>query len=154
MNKMTAGEMRALDAAMPADQNARIGHRIGGLEAHGLVQLEIPQAAGAVGLVTNLPLPSDPELLFDFEVVDVIVRTETSVTSSAVQLRSGTNALSDAIVSAAANAITRAGTLDKTYAKFYPKSNPSGYAAAKLNLLDSGGATAAARTVTVLARRI
>jgi hypothetical protein len=154
MNKLTVAEQKTLDNAEPQNQNLRLGARLMEEAMYGGLTLQIAQPAGAVGVSTPLPLPSDPDLLFDFEVIDATVRTESAVTSSAVQLRAGTNAVSDAVVSAANKAVTRVGTLDQAYTKFYPKSNPAGYAAAPLNLLDSGGATAAARTVSVFVKRI
>jgi hypothetical protein len=124
-------------------------------------------AAGTSGVVTPLVLPTSPnwvnqgapngarpDVLFDFEVLDVLVRTETTVASSSAQLKAGATALSDAIVSATANALTRAGTIDPTKSQFLPLSNPAAYAAAPLNIVDAGGATAAKRTVFIKVRRL
>ena len=154
MTKLTVAEQKALDNAEPQNQNIRLGARLKEEADYGGLTLQIQQPAGTTGVSTNWTPPTDPDLLFDFEVVDATVRTESAVASSAVQIRAGTNAVSDAIVSAANKGITRAGTLDLTYTKFYPKSNPSGYVSAPLNLLDSGGATAAARTVSIFVKRI
>ena len=154
MNKLSAAEQKALDNLSPGLQNARLGGRLKDAADNSLVQVTTVIPAGATGVVTPIALPLDPDLLFDFEVVDVIVRTDTSVALSTVQGKQGTNAFTDAIVSAVANALTRAGQMIDTYNDFYPRSNPAGYAAAPCNLVDAGGATAAARTVTVVCRRI
>jgi hypothetical protein len=171
MNKLTKKEQDALNAAEPQNQNQRLGSRIQEEDQFGLKILQIIQPAGTTGVVTpfvpgikNYNKPSgsvsdpvdtapDPDEIFDFTVIDVIVRTESAVASSAVTLKQGSNALSDVIVSAAANAITRAGSINTLYNDFFPKSNPAGYAAAPLTITDSGGATAAARTVDVIVRK-
>lgn len=154
MLKLSSAEQKMLDNQEPWAQLVRLGARLKEDADSGLVYINIPQAAGAVGLVTNAPLSADPDLVFDFEVMDIIVRTETAVTSSAVALRNGTTAVSNTIISAADKTITRPGTIDIAYNKFYPKSLPAAYAAATCNILDSGGATAAARTVTLVCRRL
>lgn len=154
MNKLSASEQKVLDNAEPQNQNVRLGARLKEESENGSIHITTTIPAGTTGVITPLALRSDPDLLFDFEVLDVTVRTESAVASSALTVKAGTNALTDAIVSASANAITRAGSVIPTYNKFYPKSNPTGYAAAPCNLVDSGGATAAARTVTLWCRRI
>lgn len=154
MQKMTAAEQKTIDNQEPWTQNMHLGARLKEEADFGLVYLQITQPAGTVGLVGALSLPTDPDLLFDFEVVDILVRTESAVTTSAVTLRKGTNAFSDTIVSAANNVQTRAGQMIKAYNTFYPKSDPAGYAAAACNSLDSGGASAAARTITLVCRRL
>jgi hypothetical protein len=172
MQKLLKAEQATMNASEPQNQNMRLGARLQEEDQFGLKYLQLVQAAGATGLITTLvpglknannPAGSvaeaadsiaDPEMLFDFEVVDVLVRTETAVASSAVTGKQGSNAFTDTIVSAAANALTRAGSLIKTYAQFFPKSNPAGYAAAPLTFTDSGGATAAARTITLVVRKI
>jgi len=154
MRKLSAAEQAVLNSAEPQNQNVGLGSRIKETTDYGLFYLQIVQAAGATAVVTNVGLDADPDLVFDFEVIDATVRTESAVTSSAVALRNGTNAFTDAIISAASNVVTRPAQVIKTYNKFYPKSDPVGYAAAKCNSLDSGGATAAARTVTLVCRRL
>lgn len=154
MNKFSAGESAALSAAMPANQNARLGERMREGDEYGNFQIVTDFPAGTAGAIVPANLPTDPSLLFDFEILDVTVRTDTAVTSSTIQVKNNTTAVTDAIVSAAAKAMTRAGTIDVAQNKFYPKSNPTGYAAAKCNLVDAGGATAAARTVILWVRKI
>lgn len=154
MNKVSAGEAAAISAGQPENQNARIGERLRERDEYGTMQIVTTFPAAAVGAVVPADLPSDPSLLFDFEILDVTVRTETAVTSSTIQVKNNTTAVTDAIVSAAAKAITRASTIDPAQNKFYPKSNPTAYAAAKCNLVDAGGATAAARTVILWVRKI
>ena len=154
MNKFSAGEAAALSASQPADQNARLGERIRELDNYGTFQIVTSIPAGTTGVITPAAIDADPSLVFDFEILDVTVRTDTAVASSTIQVKNNTTAVSDAIVSAAAKAVTRAGTIDVAQNKFYPKSNPTGYAAAKCNLVDAGGATAAARTVILWVRKI
>jgi|GEM_PF-5833306 hypothetical protein len=151
MKKIDAGGAAALSGSMPAAQNAKLGERIKEAEDYGLFHLITSVAAGTVGVVAPITLPGSP---FDFEIMDVIVRTGTAVTSSTVQVKNNTTAVTDAIISAAAKAITRAGSIDPAQNKFYPQSDPSGYAAAPCNLVDAGGATAAARTVTLVVRKL
>lgn len=154
MKKMSQKEAYNVDSLMPGNQNARVGGRQFVVEDKGVFAFVQSIPAGSADVVTPLALDDETGNRFDFEVLDVIVRTQTAVTSSTVQLKKGTNALTDAIVSAAANVITRAGQVISTYNKFYPDSDPAGYAAAPLNFVDAGGATAAARVVTVLVRRL
>lgn len=154
MNKFSAGEAAALSGTQPGDQNARLGERIRELDNYGGFQIVTAFPAGAVGGIVPAAIDADPSLVFDFEVLDVTVRTDTAVTSSTIQVKNGTTAVTDAIVSAAAKAMTRAGTIDAAQNKFYPKSNPTGYASAKCNLVDAGGATAASRTVILWVRKI
>ena len=154
MNKFSSGEAAALSALMPGNQNARFGERIRELDNYGTFQIVTTFPAGTTGAIVPVALDSDPSLLFDFEILDVTVRTDTTVASSTVQVKNNTTAVTDAIVSAAAKAVTRAGTIDAAQNKFYPKSNPTGYAAAKCNLVDASGATAAARLVTLWVRKI
>lgn len=154
MNKFSAGEAANLSACQPADQNARLGERIREFDNYGTFQIVTAFPAGTVGAIVPAAIDSDPSLVFDFEILDVTVRTDTAVTSSTVQVKNNTTAVTDAIISAAAKAVTRAGTIDVAQNKFYPKSNPTAYAAAKCNLVDAGGATAAARTVILWVRKI
>lgn len=169
MDKLDVARQKKLDNEEPWTQNQRLGARLMEEGQYGLVCFELYQPAGTTGVVTALTPgdlavqgangvtqggPPDPDLIFDFEVIDVIVRTETSVASSAVTGKAGVNAFSDAIVSAVANAITRMGQNIIPYNKFYPRSNAAGYALAPLTFTDSGGATAAARSITVIARRL
>lgn len=154
MNKFSAGEASAMSACQPADQNARLGERIRELDNYGTFQIVTAFPAGTVGAIVPAAIDSDPSLVFDFEILDVTVRTDTTVTSSTIQVKNNTTAVTDAIISAAAKAVTRSGTIDVAQNKFYPKSNPTAYAAAKCNLVDAGGATAAARTVILWVRKI
>lgn len=154
MKKMSQGEADAFDASMPATQNAGVGQRLKESDDYGLKMIVTSIAAGTADVVTAASLASDIRELFDFEILDVSVRTDTTVTSSTVQVKNGTTAVTDAIASATAKAVTRAGTIDVAQNKFYPKSDASGYAASPCNLVDAGGATAAARTVTLLVRKI
>jgi len=171
MNKLLKAEQATLNNTEPQNQNTRLGSRLQEDDQFGLKILQLVQPAGTTGVVTifvpgiknyNKPAGSvseavdsspDPDEIFDFTVIDVIVRTESAVASSAVTVKQGSNALSDVIVSAAANAITRAGSINTLYNDFFPKSNPAGYAAAPLTITDSGGATAAARTVDLIVRK-
>jgi hypothetical protein len=158
-----------INAQEPWTQIEGLGSRIVEEAQWGLMVFKVPIPAGTAGVITQLPLPSlaaylpagqgavagaRPDLLFDFEVVDVVVRTETAVASSTVQLKKGATAVSDAIISASLNAITRAGTIDPAQSQFLPLSNPAAYAANPLNLVDAGGATAAKRTVFVYVKRL
>jgi len=154
MKKLSAAEAQAIDALMPGNQNALVGELLKEIGDFGAFQFTTSIAAGSTGVITPVDLPSDPALLFDFEILDITVRTESAVASSTLQVKNGTNNVSDAIVSASLNALTRGGTINPAYNKFYPKSNPSGYASAKCNLVDASGATAAARTVTLWVRKI
>lgn len=154
MKKFSQGDADTLNNAMPANQATLLGTAILGVHTYGDFQLVVDIPAGAVGLITPLPLDARPENRFDFEILDVLVRTDTTVTSSTVQIKKGTTAVTDAIVSATAKALTRAGTLDVAQNKFKPFSDPTGYATNPLNIVDAGGATAAARTVVIYGRRI
>lgn len=154
MKKYDQKSAEALNAAMPANANALVGSRVFVLEDRGLFTYTQTIPAGTAATVTPLTLDAQVENRFDFEVLDVVVRTETSVASSTVQLKKGTDALTDAIISAVQWAVTRAAQVIGTYNKFYPASDPAGYSAAPLNIVDAGGATAAARTVTIYGRRI
>lgn len=154
MNKLSTGEAANLSALMPGNQNVRLGERIKELDNYGTFQIVTAFPAGTVGAIVPAAIDSDPSLLFDFEILDVTVRTDTTVTSSTIQVKNNTTAVTDAIVSATAKAVTRAGTIDAAQNKFYPKSNPTAYAAAKCNLVDAGGATAAARTVILWVHKI
>jgi len=169
MNKMLAAEQAAKNSGLPVDQNVRMGSRMRELDNYGVKMIQIYQPAGSAGVVTpavlgatnyNDPSPSaeaqgyDPDLLFDFEVMEIQVRTETSVASGAVTVKNGSNAISEAIVSAVANTLTLGLTINVAYNKFYPKSQPAAYAASPLTITDSGGATAPQRTVSILVRKI
>jgi hypothetical protein len=151
MTKLSAAEAQVLSGLMPGNQNVGLGERLKEHDESCSFQITTDIAAGAVGIVTPANLPADP---FDFEILDVTIRTNTAVTSSAVQIKNNTTAISDVIISAAAKVITRVAQVDPAYNKFYPKSNPTAYAAAKCNIVDSGGATAAARTVTLWVRKL
>jgi hypothetical protein len=171
MNKLKAAEQAAINNFEPMNQNVRLGSRLQESDQYGCKVIQLVQPAGTTGVVTtfvpgiknyNKPAASvsdptdtapDPDEIFDFSVIDVIVRTESAVTSSAVTVKQGSNAISDTIVSATLNAITRAGLINPLYGDFFPKSNPTGYAAAPLTITDSGGATAAARTVNIIVRK-
>ncbi len=169
MNKISKQQQAATNMALPDSQNARMGSRLKEKDEFGLLQISVYQPAGTTGVITTLQPGQalvagalgvgpdgnyDPDIAFDFEVVDIIVRTESAVASSTIQAKKGTTAISDAIISAVANAITRAGSIDPAQAKFTPRSNYAGYLASPLNLVDAGGATAAARTVTLILRKI
>lgn len=154
MNKLSTGEAAGISGLMPGNQNANVGERMKENDELGNFQIVTSIAAGAVGLVTPAALSSDPSLVFDFEILDVTVRTDTAVTSSTVQVKNNTTAVTDAIISAGAKAVTRAGTIDVAQSKFYPKSLPTAYASAKCNIVDAGGATAPARTVILWCRKI
>ena len=169
MDKLDVARQKKLDNEEPWTQNQKLGARLKEEGEYGLVMFSVYQPAGTTGVITTIQPgylevqatagvsqvgPADPDLLFDFEVLDVSIRTETAVASSAVQGKQGSNAFTDVIVSAAADVLTRAATIKQAYNKFYPRSNPAGYAASPLTFTDSGGATAAARTITVIARRL
>jgi len=154
MNKFSSGEAANLSASQPADQNARLGERVREIDSYGTFQIVTAFPAGTTGSIVPAAIDSDQSLVFDFEILDVTVRTDTTVASSTVQVKNNTTAVTDAIVSATAKAITRVGTIDVAQNKFYPKSNPAGYAAAKCNLVDAGGTTAPARTVILWVRKI
>lgn len=154
MKKMAQGDADIINSAMPANQVSGLGTFVLGVHTYGDFQFVVDIPAGAVGVITTLPLDSRAENRFDFEVLDVSVRTDTSVASSTVQVKKATTAVTDAIISAVAKALTRAGTIDVAQNKFKPFSDPVGYAAAPLNIVDAGGATAAARTVIIYGRRI
>jgi len=167
MKTLLPAEADAINSQEPYLQNTGVGSRLLGLEQGGLYVFKVTIPAGTTGVVTPLPLPSSPawvnqgavagarpEQLFDFELVDLTVRTETAVASSSIQAKKGATAVSDAIVSASLNAITRAGTIDPAQSTFLPLSNPAAYATNPLNLVDAGGATAAKRTVFVTVRRL
>lgn len=154
MNKLSTGEAAQISAAMPANQNSNIGERLKENDEYGTFAIVTSIAAGTTGVITPAAISSDPSLVFDFEILDVTVRTDTTVTSSTVQVKNNTTAVTDAIVSATAKAVTRAGTIDVAKNKFYPKSDPTGYASAKCNIVDASGATAPARTVILWCRKI
>ena len=154
MQKLQVSEQKFLDNAEPQNQNVRLGARLKELQDYDQAQIITSIAAGTTGVITPAAIDADPDLQFDFEVLDVLVRTESAVASSAVQIKNNATAVSDVIISAALNAITHAGTIDPAQNKFYPRSNPAGYAAAKCNIVDSGGATAAKRTVVIIVRRL
>lgn len=171
MNKLSKAEQNVLNNTEPQNQNVKLGSRLQEEDQFGLKILQLVQPAGTTGVVTTFvsgiknynkptgsvsePVDTAPDLdeIFDFTVIDVIVRTESAVASSAVTLKQGSNAISDVIISAVNNAITRAGSINTLYNDFFPKSNPTGYAAAPLTITDSGGATAAARTVDIIVRK-
>lgn len=153
MKKMQTGEASAFDASMPAAQNLAIGHRVREIDSYGAFALVTSIPAGTTGVITPVSLATD-QTLFDFEILDITVRTESTVASSTVQVKNGTTAVSDAIASATNKAITRAGSIDPAQNKFYPLSDPAGYAASQCNLVDASGATAAARTVILLVRKL
>ena len=166
MTTLQPAEGDMLNAQEPWTQSKAIGTRLLEEAGYGLLCFKQFIPAGTAGVVTPLQnpgsnklvgtvqAPARPDIDFDFEVVDIVVRTESAVASSTIQAKQGATAMSDAIISAALNAITRMGTCDPTKSKFFPASNPAGYAAAPLNLVDAGGATAAARTVWIYVRRI
>jgi len=153
MRKMIAGEPEALEQGLPNLSNVNAGQRLKEVDTLGAFALVTAIAAGTTGVITPVNLPTDATL-FDFEILDVTVRTDTAVASSTVQVKNNTTAVSDAIISAAAKAVTRAGTIDVAQNKFYPLSNPTGYAAAKCNIVDASGATAPARTVILWVRKL
>jgi hypothetical protein len=87
-------------------------------------------------------------------VLDVLVRTETTVASGTAQVKKGATAVSDTIISATANAITHAASIDIAQNKFFPRSQPAAYLANPCNIVDAGGATAPARTVILVVRKL
>ncbi|MGL4186628.1 MAG: hypothetical protein ACRCR4_12685, partial [Thiotrichaceae bacterium] len=106
-------------------------------------------------IVEVMPLnTTDPSELVDFEVLDVLVRTGLTVANSKIRVMAGTFGVSDIIISQSAALITRAASIDRLYNKFYPLSNPEAYKARPCLLVDSGGATAAPRNVTLFCRRL
>lgn len=156
MDKLSRTAANNLNVIDPGNAIAKTGSRLKELSDYGVMAIVSTVAAGAANKIAAITLPTSPDTdgLFDFEILEVTVRTESAVTSSTVQVKNGTTAVTDAIISAADKAITRAASIDKTYNKFYPQSDPAGYAAAPCNLVDAGGATAAARTVILWVRRL
>jgi hypothetical protein len=58
-----------------------------------------------------------------FEVIDVTIQTRAATTTGTIQIAmgtAGTSAVTDAIVAAVNNTITRAGSIDDTYSTFIP----------------------------------
>lgn len=170
MNKLLSTEQKKMDNEEPWAQLMRLGSRLKEVSEFGVSEFAIFIPAGTTGKIVPIAPGqqqvqssagvvndgvTDADLLFDFEVVDVTVRTETTVASSTLQAKQGSNAITDAIASNTANALTRAGTVNPAYNKFYPRSQGiAAYNASPLNLVDASGATAPARTVYVKVRRI
>jgi len=65
------------------------------------------------GTTTQTIIASVP---FTFKVVDVAVQATANSGGGTVMLMNGTNAITDAIICAVDTTVTRAGTIDKTYA--------------------------------------
>ena len=169
MKTLIPSEADLLNNAEPWTQVELLGSRLLEEANFGLYVFKVTIPAGTAGVITQVPLPNlssfvpvglgagagpRPDALFDFEVVDVVVRTETAVASSTLQAKAGSNAITDAIVSAVQWAQTRCAQIVATYSKFLPLSNPNAYAAAPLNLVDASGATAPARTVWVYVKKL
>ena len=109
MNKLSDDDVLKLNKADPTSQLLYLGSRLKDIEDYALFQItfEITED-GTSGL--NLPA-----LPFPFEIFDVIVQSRALSASGTVTLRSGTNAITDAIACAADEAIDRAASIDDAY---------------------------------------
>ena len=154
MQKMVKQDSNQIEQALPALQNARVGARLQEAETYSQFQIITTIPAGTVGKIQAAAIDLDPDLVFDFEILDVLVRTETTVASSTLQVKKGATAVSDAMISATANALTHALSIDIAQNKFFPRSGLAAYLANPCNLVDAAGATAPQRTVILVVRKL
>ena len=89
----------------PISQKVKLGDAV--YLAPVILEANIDAAANSTAKTVTVP--------FACEIIDVIVQARATSASGTATVRSGTNAISDAIVMAVDTTITRAGTLDDTY---------------------------------------
>ncbi len=92
-------------------QKVGLGTEVATLGAYASCSIPISIAADATGNLDTLAP-------FAFELIDVTVQGRAASGSGAVTVKKATNAVTDAIAMSTNNAITRAGTIDKTYSTF------------------------------------
>ena len=105
---LSDGEALALENSSPADSNARTGTRLQEAQAQGLVVQEVVVSADATG---GKSFTAD----YSMKIVDVLVQCNAANVGGALQLRRGTDTLTDHITCAVNHVVTRAGTLDDAF---------------------------------------
>jgi hypothetical protein len=109
---ISAAEAGKINAALPELQSVGVGTELKAIQdkaAYSPIYIKkviSADATGAGGLVT---------IPYNFELVDVIVQCTASNGGGTVTIKSGTNAITDAIAMATDTNITRAGTINDAY---------------------------------------
>jgi hypothetical protein len=116
LSAIGAGEASVLNNMNPASQNVGLGsvvkaaqEEIIEIQDSALYFIDIPITAAANSTPVSVNAP------FDCEIVDVIVQARATSGSGTATLRSGTNAITDAIAMATDTAKVLAGNIDDTY---------------------------------------
>lgn len=125
MIRYTDGEAKNVDNLMPGNQNVLLGTKIkeiqsavGGVDADvtgvtikPMIIIQNAITANATGgkavFTANCP--------FALQILDVIVEARATSALGTVTVSTGGNAITDAIICAADNAVTRAGSIIRTY---------------------------------------
>lgn len=110
--RLTQEQVNAIQGGDQENQIYQIGQRIKDNEdqldteeTYGLISVILPVVADASGAI-NFTMPS-----FDFEIMDVVVHATATSGSGTATLRRSTTAMTDAIICATADAVTRAGSI-------------------------------------------
>lgn len=105
---ITDQEAEQINQSNPALQSAKAGDKIKELFTGAPIFIDVEITADATsGQSVTIP--------YNFKLRDVIVQCTAANASGSATVRSGANAISDAIAMAVDTTITRAGTLDDTY---------------------------------------
>lgn len=138
MKKLSEGEAKGLNNLSPGDQNVGLGDRIRDLEDNAQIELNYEIVVDLTGGLDAIKCP------FDLEVLDVIVQARATSASGDVTVRKAANAITNGIIMAADEAVTRAASIDDDYSSFVEGQY--------INLVTCNAADRG--LVTVLARRI
>jgi hypothetical protein len=131
---------------------SQVCNALGAIVPIGLVGATVQNATGLMhfdfefptGAVTATFTATTPDKI---QIVDVICRKAAAGAGNTLQIKDGAaNAISDAIVFAALNTVTRAGTLDPAFATIA--------AGANFTVVNTFAAGSIAGNVTVVARRV
>lgn len=108
MSLITSTEAEKINNESPTFQEVALGDKLSELSTGTPIFIDVAITADATsGQSVTIP--------YNFVLRDVIVQCTAANASGTATVRSGANAISDAIVMAVDTVITRAGTLDDTY---------------------------------------